>query len=65
MKRQLPSRPNLDQLKNQAKDLLKAYKTGDKEAVRRIQESHPRLSQAAEADVRSARFTLSGAPVRI
>src|SRR5229473_469643 len=65
MKRQLPSRPNLDQLKNQAKDLLKAYKTGDKEAVRRIQESHPRLSQAAEADVRSARFTLSGAQLVI
>jgi Ankyrin repeats (3 copies) len=61
MKRQLPSRPNLDQLKRQARDLLNAHRAGDEDALRRIRESHPRLSQAAEADVRAARFTLSGA----
>jgi hypothetical protein len=65
MKRQLPSRPNLDQLKHQARDLLNAHRAGDDDAVRRIRESHPRLSQASEADVRSARFTLSGAQLVI
>src|SRR2546428_8628776 len=61
MKRQLPSRANLDQLKHQARDLLNAHRAGDEDALRRIRESHPRWWQAAEADVRAARFTLSGA----
>jgi hypothetical protein len=65
MKRQLPSRPNLDQLKHQARDLLNAHKAGDEEGLRRIRESHPRLARLAEADVRSARFTLSGAQLVI
>src|SRR5262249_52171643 len=65
MKRQLPSRPNLDQLKHQARDLLNAQRAGDDEALRRIRESHPRLAQASEADVRSARLTLSGAQLVI
>jgi hypothetical protein len=65
MKRQLPSRPNLDQLKHQARDLLNAHRAGDEEALRRIRESHPRLARLAESDVRSARFTLSGAQLVI
>jgi hypothetical protein len=65
MKRQLPSRPNLDQLKHQARDLLNAHKAGDEEALRRIRESHTRLGRLAEADARSARFTLSGAQLVI
>jgi ankyrin repeat protein len=65
MKRQLPSRPNLDQLKHQARDLLDAHRTGDEEALRRIRESHPRLARLADADVRSARFTLSSAQLVI
>src|SRR6516165_10645755 len=65
MKRQLPSGPNLDQLKHQARDLLNLHKAGDAEALRRIRESHPRLSQGTDADVRPARFTLSGAQLVI
>src|SRR5690348_9937073 len=65
MKRQLPSRPNLDQLKHQARDLLNAHKAGEEGALRRIRESHPRLARLAEADVRSAWFTLSGAQLVI
>src|SRR5262249_35694749 len=61
MKRQLPSRPNLDQLKHQARDLLNAHRAGDAESLRRIRESHPRQARLAESDVRSARFTLTGA----
>ncbi|MGH8983026.1 MAG: hypothetical protein ACRDY6_04015 [Acidimicrobiia bacterium] len=33
----LPARPDLDQLRHQAKDLLRAAKRGDAEAVARIQ----------------------------
>ncbi len=36
MKRQLPSCPNLDQLKHQARDLVNGHKVGDKDAVRRM-----------------------------
>ena len=39
----LPARPSLEQLKNQAKDLLKAYRAGHPSAVARFRESMPRL----------------------
>src|SRR5262245_44223907 len=58
MARPLPSRPNLDQLKNQAKDLLKAFKAGDHEALRRVREGHPRF---AARSARGTSLTLSGA----
>src|SRR5436305_13000606 len=61
MKRPLSPRPSLNQLKNQAKDLLKAHRAGDSDAIQRIAESHPRLSGAAESEIRASRFTLSGA----
>ncbi len=38
----LPARPSLEQLKNQAKDLLKAYRAGQPTAVARLRESMPR-----------------------
>src|SRR5580704_8840824 len=65
MKRQLPSRPDLDQLKHQARDLLNAHRAGDEVGLRRIRESHPRLARLPEAEARSARFTLSGAQLVI
>lgn len=46
MKRQLPPRPNLDQLRHQAKDLLKSHKAGDPDAIERIRQSHPRSLNA-------------------
>src|SRR5688500_17719482 len=42
MQRELPSQPDLEQLKTQAKELLKAWKSHDDDAIRRIQENHPR-----------------------
>ena len=39
----LPARPSLEQLKNQAKDLLKAYRAGQPLAVARFREAMPRL----------------------
>ena len=57
----LPDRPNLDQLRNQAKDLLKGHKAGDPEALRHIQANHPRLGASSVHEIRASRFTLSGA----
>ena len=44
----LPARPSLEQLKNQAKDLLKAYRAGQPSAVARFRESMPRLFGASD-----------------
>lgn len=59
--RQLPSRPSLEQLKNQAKDLLKAHRSGDSDACARIQASFPRLSSASPSDILRADFSLQDA----
>ena len=53
----LPPRPNLQQLKNQAKDLLKAYRAGQPAAFVRFRESLPRLSAASDEHL--ARLALS------
>jgi ankyrin repeat protein len=39
----LPPRPNLEQYKKQAKDLLKAFKSHDPNVVSRVRRHHPRL----------------------
>jgi ankyrin repeat protein len=61
----LPDRPDLDQLKNQAKDLLKGHKAGEPEALRRIQANHPRLDGSSAREIQSSRLTLSGAQLVI
>jgi uncharacterized protein len=48
----LPDRPNLDQLRHQAKDLLRAARAGDAAAVGRIA-------------VVSGQFTLAGAQLTV
>ena len=59
--RQLPDRPNLEQYKKQAKELLRAWNAGDSAAVARFREYHPRLTNVAEPDSRSATLTLADA----
>ena len=49
----LPSLPNLEQLKHQAKDLIKRFKARNPEALRRVQEHLPRAAVSI--------LTLSGA----
>jgi ankyrin repeat protein len=61
MKRQLPPRPNLEQLKNQAKTLLKAFRAADREALDRFRESHPRLRKSSAAEIANSALTLAGA----
>ena len=47
----LPSRPNLEQLKNRAKDLLKAYRDGQPAALARLRASLPRCSHLSDDDL--------------
>jgi ankyrin repeat protein len=50
MATQLPGRPNLDQLKRQAKDLLRAARAGDAAALRRFR-SLPAFARSSDADL--------------
>ena len=54
--RRLPVRPDLDQLKNQSKDLLKAYRDGDPEASAHFAELHPDTPDASRAKLADAGF---------
>lgn len=57
----LPARPSLEQLKNQAKDLLKAYRAGQPSAVVRFQESMPRPFGASDDQPDPPSFSLRDA----
>src|SRR5438094_7237301 len=59
--RELPDRPNLDQYKKQAKELVKAAKAGDARAFALMREHHPRLTHASDDELRRRRFTLADA----
>ena len=45
----LPACPSLEQYKKQAKELLKAYRSADVEAIRRVKRIHPRFEKLAES----------------
>jgi ankyrin repeat protein len=57
----LPAHPNLEQYKKQAKDLVKARKSGKPEALRRISQCHPRLAKLSVAKIQTAAFALADA----
>ena len=57
--RRLPVRPNLDQLKNQAKDLLRAIRRGDPEAIAELQQHHPGRTDPASAKLADAQLVLA------
>jgi ankyrin repeat protein len=59
--KKLPVRPHLEQYKKQAKELVKAWKAGDSEAIRRVRKSHPRFQKLRDAEVQRARVTLADA----
>src|SRR5215472_9064974 len=65
MKKQLPSRPNLEQLKNQAKTILRGHRAANLQILKQIKEHHPRFRKSSEAAIRSAPFTLSDAQLVI
>ena len=57
----LPAHPSLEQYKKQAKDLAKAYRSNDPEAIRRIKNNHPRLDKLPDSDTLNAKFALADA----
>jgi hypothetical protein len=63
--RRLPSNPNLDHLKYQAKDLLKDRSAHSPEVAQRIREFHPRFRRATDAEIFVAQLRLSDAQLTI
>ncbi len=63
--RVLPPNPNLDHLKHQAKDLLKAQAARDRAVAQRIREFHPRFREAADGEIFETRLSLSDAQLAI
>jgi hypothetical protein len=57
--RDLPVRPHLDQLKHQAKDLLKAIRRGDASAGAELARHHPKRIEPAAARLADAQLTLA------
>ncbi len=57
--KRLPSQPNLDHLKQQAKDLLRDRAAGDAQACQRLREFHPALAGLSDADIATANLTWS------
>lgn len=57
--RRLPLRPNLDQLRHQAKDLLHAVRRGDRAALTELHERHPETIEPAQARLADAQLVLA------
>jgi len=63
--KRLPVRPNLEQLKHQAKDLLRAIRAGDSTASEDLRAFHPEKIEPANAKLADAQLVLArsyGAP---
>jgi hypothetical protein len=58
-KRHFPVRPNLEQLKHQAKDLLHAFRRGDAEAAKDFREHQTRAIDAESTRLADAQFVLA------
>jgi hypothetical protein len=61
----LPPSANLDHLKFQAKDLLKAHASRDPQVAQRIREFHPRFDKSTDAWIFDATLRLSDAQLTI
>jgi hypothetical protein len=57
--RRLPVRPHLDQLKHQAKDLLRAIRSGDRGAVEELRAHHPAAMESGRATLADAQLALA------
>lgn len=57
--RRFPVHPNLEQLKHQAKDLLRALRAGDPEAAADFREHHTRAIEPTSARLADAQFVLA------
>ena len=59
--RHFPVRPNLDQLKHQAKDLLRAVRAGDEAATSEFQRNHPEVVAPVAIQLADAQLALARA----
>jgi ankyrin repeat protein len=57
--RELPARPNLEQYKKQAKDLVKSFALGDLQTLARIKRHHPRFHKLLDPNLHRAPFVLT------
>jgi hypothetical protein len=57
--RRLPVHPDLDQLKHQAKDFLRAIRNGDADAIADLERHHPEQIDAATAQLADAQLVLA------
>jgi hypothetical protein len=57
--RRLPVRPDLEQLKQQAKDLLRAIHSGDPSAIADLEQFHPDRIDPANARLADAQLVLA------
>ena len=57
--RSLPARPDLQQLKHQAKDLLRAFRRGDPSAIADFANYHPQRKDATSAQLADAQLVLA------
>lgn len=65
MPKPLPARANLEQLRKQAKALLKGHQSALPESMARIRENHPRFRSSSEKEIANARLTLADAQLAI
>lgn len=63
--RRLPSNPDLDHLKYQAKDLLKDHAARSLGAAQRLREFHPRFRRSMDDEIYNAHLKLSDAQLAI
>jgi ankyrin repeat protein len=63
--KQLPDRPNLEQYKKQAKDLVKEHALGIPDALGRIARHHPRLHKLTQPEIQQTHFSLTDAQLVI
>ena len=61
----LPDSANLAHLKHQAKDLLRDFRNGEKNAFQRVREFHPKLASLPDIEMHSHTFSLSDALLSI
>ncbi|MGB8887843.1 MAG: ankyrin repeat domain-containing protein [Candidatus Korobacteraceae bacterium] len=63
--KELPARPNLEQYKKQAKELLKACASGDPDGVWRMKRHNPRLAKLSDGEFRKLSLRLADAQLAI
>ncbi len=61
MNKQLPARPNLEQYRKQAKELLAAHRAAEPSALERIRQHHPTLHKLPLSEISIAPFALTDA----